>query len=371
MTKCEVFNGEAATCKVALGGYKSCCETPSGVSLASYIKVMHESQDMANFAWQSDFMEPVRGTYTNMKSSVAGAQDWVANTDTYKAVSETFTSFTDNITGSVAGAAGDTAGGAANLATQSVAVVEQTIYVFKQQLMYGAQAFLELLDPTGTIANAIFTETATTEGGKQVGSQIGLSSQMASIVSFVGAVYTAYVIANLVIDLVYACSEEEIQLNVNRKLKKTHYIGTYCRQKVLGTCIEKRRSFCSFSSPLARIVNEQARPQLGIGWGSPSRPDCTGITLHQLTLLDWSQIDLGEWIDILDITGNMPGMSGMDIESMTGSGSFLNHAAEDSKSADGPLPPRLNSADRNEERLKDADIHGTQRDAKSDLWSGQ
>lgn len=368
MSECKVFSGQALTCKVALGGYKSCCETPSGVSLGDYIKVMRESQKLANFTWESSFMEPVRGTYTSMKSSVVNATDWVANTDTYKAISETFTSVADNVTGAFAGGAGSATGGTGmGVISQASVAVEQAVYAFKQTLMRGAQAFLKLIDPTGTIANAIFTETVTNEAGKQVGTEVGLSQGMSAALSFIGMVYTIYVIADLLINLIYACDEEENQLNVDRKLKKTHYIGTFCRQKALGACIEKRRSFCAFSSPLARIVNEQARLQLDIGWGTPKVPDCTGITLEQLTYLDWSKIDLSEWIDILDITGNMPGMDGLDIDKVTGTGSFLNRA----ESPEDGVPARKNAADRNAERLEEADIWGTNQAAGQDMWSSQ
>jgi hypothetical protein len=74
------------------------------------------------------------------------------------------------------------------------------------------------------------------------------------------------------------------------------YIGEYCAKKVLGTCIQKKRTFCCFSSPLARIIHEQGRPQFNIGWGSAKSPNCRGFTMDEFQMLDFSSIDLSEWI---------------------------------------------------------------------------
>lgn len=368
MDQCQVFNGEALTCKVALGGYKSCCETPGGISLADYIVMMNQTQKLAQFAYDSGYLEPVKGTYNAMKGSVNDAYGYVSNTDTYKAVSEGFSSMADTATGAINSTFGTSigTGGGTGVIAQSSAALDAAMVSFKQGLMQGADAFLRFLDPSGMLSDMVFQ--ASTDKTLEQGA-LQLSDPMSNAMSFIGAAYTAYVVANLIIDVVYACTPEEQQVNVDRVLKKTHYIGTYCRQKVLGSCIEKRRSFCAFSSPLARIVNEQARPQLGISWGRPSSPDCSGITLEELTRLDWSQIDLGEWIDILNISGNMPGMDGLGLEKMTGEGSFLGQ----SSMSDDPenQQERLNTADRNKARLEGSDISGTNRDHAADLWSAQ
>ncbi len=40
-------------------------------------------------------------------------------------------------------------------------------------------------------------------------------------------------------------------------------------------------------------------------WGSPQNPDCSGFTAGQLAMLDFSKMDLSEWLDtVLDKTGN-------------------------------------------------------------------
>jgi len=69
-------------------------------------------------------------------------------------------------------------------------------------------------------------------------------------------------------------------------------VGEYCSKKVLGVCLEKKRSYCVFDSKLAQIVQQQGRQwQLGMGFGSAESPDCSGINIPQVQALDFSRMD--------------------------------------------------------------------------------
>ncbi|WP_343118844.1 conjugal transfer protein TraN, partial [Escherichia coli] len=60
-------------------------------------------------------------------------------------------------------------------------------------------------------------------------------------------------------------------------------VGEFCSKKVLGVCLQKKRSYCQFDSKLAQIVQQQGRNgQLRIGFGSAKHPDCRGITVDEL-----------------------------------------------------------------------------------------
>lgn len=90
-----------------------------------------------------------------------------------------------------------------------------------------------------------------------------------------------------------------------REKKLCHSTGTYCTQKwpIVG-CVQEAESYCCFSSKLARIVNEQGRPQLKAfgpdgGWGSPESPNCRGFKPDEFQMLDWSKIDLSEYFNDL------------------------------------------------------------------------
>ncbi|HEF6395378.1 TPA: conjugal transfer protein TraN [Campylobacter jejuni] len=103
-----------------------------------------------------------------------------------------------------------------------------------------------------------------------------------------------------------ACKEDEKKLAKLNDAGKCHEVGTYCSKKVsLGftkICVEKKKSFCCFNSKLGRIFNEQGRPQLGKGWGSAEGPQCRGFTPEEFQKLDFSEIDLSEFI--ADIVGS-------------------------------------------------------------------
>ncbi|RME84472.1 MAG: conjugal transfer protein TraN [Zetaproteobacteria bacterium] len=84
--------------------------------------------------------------------------------------------------------------------------------------------------------------------------------------------------------------------------RRTHYVGADCAVKdpIFGTCLRKRHWYCVFGSKLGRIVQEQGRVQLGIGWGAPPNPNCRGLTPSELQRLDFSRMDLSEFhADIL------------------------------------------------------------------------
>ncbi|WP_310794426.1 conjugal transfer protein TraN [Campylobacter lari] len=68
-------------------------------------------------------------------------------------------------------------------------------------------------------------------------------------------------------------------------------------------CIQHKKTHCCFNSKLARIFNEQGCPQIGRGWGSPKSPDCRGFTPEEFQKLDFSEIDLSDFI--ADIVGSI------------------------------------------------------------------
>ncbi len=80
-----------------------------------------------------------------------------------------------------------------------------------------------------------------------------------------------------------------------------HYVGEYCAEKwnFLGIifCAQMKKTYCCFNSPLAKIIHEQGRPQLGIEWGTPRYPNCRGFTAEEFQKLDFSKMDLSEWIE--------------------------------------------------------------------------
>ena len=93
------------------------------------------------------------------------------------------------------------------------------------------------------------------------------------------------------------CSASERELAEERNAGNTHYLGRYCSKRTFfGVCIRRSRAWCVFGSKLGRILHQQARPQLGIGWGS-----CRGFTVAEVEGIDFARLDLSEFTqDLMD-----------------------------------------------------------------------
>jgi hypothetical protein len=110
-----------------------------------------------------------------------------------------------------------------------------------------------------------------------------------------------------------ACDEQDYQTATLKKGGLCYSYGSWCDKKQSGifgsTCIRYRTGHCCYNSKIARIINQQARPQLNL-----SMSDCGGLTPDQLNMIDWSRIDLSEFVaEILkNSAGNIPTASTID-----------------------------------------------------------
>ena len=184
-----------------------------------------------------------------------------------------------------------------------------------------------------SVTNAIFQAGGTAAGSETVAavgtdgalaSSVELSSTLVSAVSVVGYAYMAYQIANILVNIIWACTADEFKLAVKKETKLATFIDSWCQSKILGQCIEKRSSYCTFNSQIGRIFQEQGREQLGIGWGDSKNPDCRGLTLEEFGRIDFSKVDLSEWIGSLYSADLLPTPESVNLDSITGSGSILN-----------------------------------------------
>ena len=90
------------------------------------------------------------------------------------------------------------------------------------------------------------------------------------------------------------CNDEEKQLSDNRKKGLCVEVGTYCAERIpiIGTCLRKKTNFCCFHSKLTKAIQTQGRKQLFMNFGEPESPDCRGLTIEELTRIDFSKLDL-------------------------------------------------------------------------------
>ena len=116
-----------------------------------------------------------------------------------------------------------------------------------------------------------------------------------------------YAVLNILVQIIFACEQEEFDLGYKREMKMCHEVGTFCATKVLGLCIEQKDSYCCFNSPLGRIIQEQSRLQLPARqWGEAKTPDCGGLTVGDIQKVDFNKVDLTEWIGILTLANKLP-----------------------------------------------------------------
>ncbi len=96
-----------------------------------------------------------------------------------------------------------------------------------------------------------------------------------------------------------SCSTEDKTTVLRTSQRVCVDLGEYCERRRFGVCQRRTRSYCCFNSILARILNEQGRPQLGKAWGDARNPDCSGFTVEQIQSLDFSRIDFTEFYETI------------------------------------------------------------------------
>lgn len=96
------------------------------------------------------------------------------------------------------------------------------------------------------------------------------------------------------VPLIGGCDAEDRALKEKREAGLCHYVGTYCSDKVLGVCVERKETHCCFESKLSRILQEQGRVQIGWPWASAKDETCAGFSVDQFSRLDLSRMDFSE-----------------------------------------------------------------------------
>lgn len=313
---CRIWKGEHYECKKAVGGWVDCCESPDNVSIFDYMNLTWNTLKAANYMGAFGQAAQEQGLFSYGADLVA--QGW--NT----VVKSAFSSASDTLKAEV--------------------TKTGLMQGFKQELMNAvAEWTYEVFGEAA--ASALFSSAGT--GGASTatpyvpGVDAAFSSAVAGALSVIMIAYTIYTITNILVQIIWECEEKEFELGAKKATKVCHFVGSYCADETPFGCIEKRESYCCFNSPLGRIIQEQARPQLGTPFGDPENPDCSGLKVDDLGKLDWSKIDISEWVGIMNLTGHYPTIGDIDLEKLTGKTSTL--------SLDGNRP---NTLDRNVKRLE-------------------
>ncbi len=322
-TDCKVFTGKPAQCKKAVGGTANCCKEPSGISMADYLKMIYAvySLNKAALAVESpgallgsyqQFVHTAGRTYSNISSGV-GSLWRSAKQSIFGGGSAQASAKVAVNTGTQAAKQGMISQFASKLTTKAANYVANT---------FGANTANLLFQQTTVSATGQISNSPIAQGGSY--SSATLTGPLSSAAGAVMAAYMYYTLAVTIIRLAYKCTKPEFQLGAKRKLRSTHFVGSYCAQSALFACIEKKETYCEFSSPLARILNEQIRPQLGLGWGTAKSPNCTGMTINQISNVNWDLVDLSEWKAILSANNMLKTIQDTTMNKLTGSGNVMN-----------------------------------------------
>ena len=303
---CTIFAGKPGKCKRAVGGIVDCCKSPGGVSMASYVDMLFAINKLDGAIMAGDNMQGtmLRGAWETLRDPVV---------NTWSSAKDWFSSAWNSMTGS-------TAPSTSELASQGL------LSQFQQDMMKDAAQWVANTFGNSA-ANALFQNAlggAAVDNAGQVTGNVTFSPVITTPLAWLATAYMYYTIALLVINLIWQCTQDELQLGANRDLKLCHQVGSYCSQETLFGCLETQESYCCYNSPLSRIIQEQVRPQLGNYWGTPEAPVCTGIDLLTFGTIDWSQVNLDEWLGILNLAGKFPNAANVNMDSITGPGNYLN-----------------------------------------------
>ncbi len=348
---CRIFSGRVKNCTRSLkgaGGLEvDCCDCPPGVSLASYLRGILLISRIDSAVAGMDHSSVIYGAYSEMRRPLFNLASEIGNR--LKTVTRPFTSWFENTTGMK------------GLFSSDKSIVE---YV-KDKLKSKAREILKEI--FGEARDKLSAEGAAAGGGSGSAGAYGegmsdaVLETASSALAVVGYVYMVYQISCLVSSMLFRCEPEQLELAAQRSLKNCSYVGQYCSKKVLKHCISKTYSYCCFSSPLSRIIQEQIRQQLGTPFMSmdPKAPVWTGLTPDELEKVDWEKISLDEWTALLKITGNYEGDRVLSSENLTGAGTALDFDYSDSEIGESS---RTGVVDRTLERVFDLDFDRIRKD---------
>jgi len=130
---------------------------------------------------------------------------------------------------------------------------------------------------------------------------------------FTNCCHDAYKKQGKILLVLPQCNQEDAKTDMLVQSGVCHKVGTYCKVKFLGICLQKAKTYCCFHSKLGRIIQEQGRPQLkdfgySGDWGSPTSPNCRGFTPTEFQMLDFDKINLSGYFG--DIVKKIAGKEG-------------------------------------------------------------
>lgn len=341
---CQVFKGDKEACSYDQFGLIDCCEEFQGKTLDLF-KFAMNAYSVASFAdEQLNISESASaamfGTDTTdgwipkdlygEDSFIGGS--WKKVSDGYDsatgAVSDAWSSAVDstsswwsppeeNAAGNTEAVPTDENGNPSTTSMFTDWFKDMAVDKIKEELKeYAMEKIMDLLgqelvDAIGGALADMGLAAAGEAGAAQIGQALGT---VVAFIGFVAAAYAAVQIALMLYKYFNACPESEEQTPMLIKEKKCFYSYNKPCDKFLGICKNKHTDYyCCYPSTLSRIIIEQAIRQsevFGRSW-SPSdwgrqADECRGLTIEEVSKVDFSLIDLSEWLTMMTQANTLP-----------------------------------------------------------------
>ena len=307
---CKIFEGTDNRCKDPRGSYlgiiPDCCKMAREAAMAAGDFALY--MNLARWSYQLA-RDPMVASWLAQSQVVPSALQNVVNAP--GAIRQSVgTAITSGFNSALEWAGFNPISIATETASAQGAV-STSITGFGPLQQYIATGFYNFLQSIGAeqLAQSLFQTTV--EGTVTDWAADGLGEMVGNVFGTIMFIYTIYSIVKILGNIIFACEEEELAFGIQLVNRACHHVGTYCAKKVsfLGAskCVIEMQTHCCFSSPFARIINEQLRDQgIGPDWGTATEPNCEGIPISDLENVDWALVDLSEWEAILFEAGLVP-----------------------------------------------------------------
>ncbi|MDD1215096.1 conjugal transfer protein TraN, partial [Klebsiella pneumoniae] len=272
---CIVFSGEKQWCGRSVGfvnglAKTDCCEAPQGAA-GKLEAIILAGTMLRNTNWEkisaklTTWTGGESGTWASMTNSVGQWTSGVSSSvgQMWQRVTEPLTSAYESIAGNVSRLIGSSTveGGGSAVTTELTKDGLQTggLAAIKQQLMNKAYDMLP-----DAIRDFVFDKTATTQLGQAVFSSAVQNFMLA--LNIVGWIYTAYQITKMLLEMLLACDQKEMEASIHKNQGACFVIDTDRCVKYLNVgftkkCIKKATDMCCYNSLLSRVIMHQAYPQ--------------------------------------------------------------------------------------------------------------
>lgn len=136
----------------------------------------------------------------------------------------------------------------------------------------------------------------------EYGIAYSLSPAMSALFNVVGFAYSSYQVFMTLGQIFFHCTEDDVKTVSMKNMGFCHYVGTYCKVKVLGKCLQKAEFYCCYNNFFDLWFNEQVRstPQPEIQQTEPSvlkwkagakTGNCNGFSPEILDKVDTSNFN--------------------------------------------------------------------------------